>query len=193
MRISVKSPLTRRVLIALLILVVVWLLVFEIPIFFTPLRSMPERITVYRYGESVTMTQSDDEFHQVYDRLRDAGEGTVAHVVSKDLIMDSYNGNHLFEDEEELFRHQAIVVYADYDSVQQGWLYGSHGALYDRVAFVMDGERSSVVKERLTDGVPVLYKNTESQASSYHLFANYGSLEKVANYVEEMDFDDIGT
>lgn len=181
----------RRILTWVIMVVGLWLLIFEIPIFFTPLRFMPDRLVVYRYGESVTLTRSDTEYHKLYYRLREAGKGTIAHIVSEDLIMDSHNGNHLFGDQEERFRNEAIVVYAEYDSVQKGRLYGSWGVEYDLVAFVMDGEKSSVVEENLTDGVAAQYINTENADASYDMFANYGSLEKAAEYVDGLDFDNI--
>ena len=167
-----------------------WLMIFEIPFFFTPLRFAPKEITVYRYGESVTLTKSDAEFYKLYHRLRDAGKGTIAHLLSKDVIMDSYRGNTAFSEDEELFCNQAIVVYVKYDSLQKGRLLKTAGDEYNLVAFAMDGKQSSPVKEYLTDGVAALYRNTENPrtADVYSMFANYGSLDKTAAYIETMDF-----
>lgn len=175
---------------AVLAALALWLVLFEIPFFFTPLRFTPQEITVYRYGESVTLSKSDAEFQGLYHRLRDAGKGTFAHLLSHDVIMDSHKGNLLFSEDEKQFCDRAIVVYVKYGSLQKGRLPGSAGDEYDLVAFVMDGEQSSAVREYLTDGIAAMYKNTEDPrtAAVFGLFANYGSLEKAAAYVDSMDF-----
>lgn len=145
---------------------------------------------MYRYGESVTLTKSDTEFHKLYHRLRDAGKGTIAHLFSEDVIMDSHRGNTMFSNEEELFCDRAIVVYMKYNSMQKGRLLGAAGDKYDLIAFVMDGGQSSVADEYLTDGVAAMYKNTEDPRTSgvYSMFVNYGSLDKTAAYIDSMDF-----
>ena len=104
--------------------------------------------------------------------------------------MDSHKGNTMFSNDEELFCDQAIVVYVKYNSIQQGRLLKTAGDEYNLVAFVMDGKQSSVVDEYLTDGVAALYKNTEDTRTSsvYSMFANYGSLDKTAEYIDAMDF-----
>ena len=99
-----------RICALVLLAVGLWLIIFEVPFFFTPLRFTPQEITVYRYGESVTLTKSDTTFHKLYHRLRDAGKGTIAHLFSEDAIMDSHKGNTMFSNDEELFCDQAIVV-----------------------------------------------------------------------------------
>ena len=173
-----------------LLIVGLYLIIFEIPFFFTPLRFTPQEIKVYRYGESVTLTKSDTEFHKLYHRLRAAGKGTITHLFSEDAIMDSHKGNTMFSNDEELFCDQAIVVYVKYNSMQKGRLLKTAGDEYNLVAFVMDGKQSSVVDEYLTDGVAALYKNTEDTRTSsvYSMFANYGSLDKTAEYIDSMDF-----
>ena len=89
-----------------------------------------------------------------------------------------------------MFCNQAIVAYVKYHSMQQGRLLKTAGDEYNLVAFVMDGKQSSVVDEYLTDGVAALYKNTEDTRASnmYSMFANYGSLDKAAEYIDSMDF-----
>lgn len=176
---------------ALVVLVVgLWLIIFEIPFFFTPLRFTPLEITVYRYGESVTLTKSDTEFHKLYHRLKDAGKGTIAHLFSEGVIMDSHKGNTMFSNDEDLFCDQAIVVYVKYNSMQKGRLPKAVGDEYNLVAFAMDGKQSSVTDEYLTDGIAAMYKNTEDTRTSsvYSMFANYGSLGKVAEYIDSIDF-----
>lgn len=168
-----------------------WLVIFQIPWFFTPLRFPPQEMTVYRYGESVTLTPSDIEFYRLYFRLRSAGKGTIAHVISEDVIMDSYYGFFEFEDDEPYFCDEAIVVYARYDSVQTGRLLGSSGEKYNLVAFAMDGKQSDAVNTYLTrwsGNVCALYKNTNGSRETYRTFANYGSLDKAADYIDSMDF-----
>lgn len=187
---KINRKLIRRIGITVLLIAGLWLIIFEIPFFFTPLRFTPQEITVYRYGESVTLTKSDAEFHRLYHYLREAGKGTFAHLFSQDAIMDSYRGNTMFSNEEDLFCDQAIVAYVKYDSMQKGRLPVTVGVEYNLVAFVMDGEKSSVVEKYLTDGIPAMYKNTEDPRTSrvYSLFANYGSLDKAAEYIDSMDF-----
>ena len=194
MKVKIDRKITRRICRWVLIILSLYLVIFEIPFFFTPLRFPPQEITVYRYGESVTLTKSDMEFYKVYHRLREAGNGTVAHLFSEDVIMDSYTGNHIFSDEEEWFCNRAIVVYMKYNSIQKGRALGAVGDKYNLVAFAMDGKLSSVVREHLTDGVPALYKNTNDPRTSvkYRLFSNYGSLDKAAEYIDSMDFAKIG-
>ncbi|MFR1436203.1 MAG: hypothetical protein ACLSS9_13440 [Acutalibacteraceae bacterium] len=187
MNIKINRKTINRLCAIVLLAAVLWLIIFEIPFFFTPLRFMPQEITVYRYGESVTLTDSDAEFHKLYHRLRDAGKGTIAHLFSEDAIMDSHIGNTVFYNEEAFFCDQAIVVYVKYDSMQKGRLLKTAGDEYDLVAFVMDGEQSSAVDKYLTDGVAALYKSSEN-TQGYRMFANYGSLDKAAKYIDSMDF-----
>ncbi len=190
MKVKINRRNVCRICALVLLVVGLWLIIFEIPFFFTPLRFTPQEITVYRYGESVTLTKSDTTFHKLYHRLRDAGKGTIAHLFSEDAIMDSHKGNTKFSNDEELFCDQAIVVYVKYNSIQQGRLLKTAGDECNLVAFVMDGKQSSVVDEYLTDGVAALYKNTEDTRASnmYSMFANYGSLDKAAEYIDSMDF-----
>ena len=190
MKAKISRKNVRRICAVVSSIVGLWLIIFEIPYFFTPLRFTPQEITVYRYGESVTLTKSDIEFYKLYHRLRDAGKGTIAHLFSEDLIMDSHKGNLTFSNEEAMFCDRAIVVYMKYNSMQKGRLPGAAGVKYNLIAFVMDGGQSSVVDEYLTDGVAAMYKNTEDPRTSavYRMFANYGSLDKAAAYIDSMDF-----
>ena len=190
MKVKINRRNVCRICALVLLVVGLWLSIFEAPFFFTPLRFTPQEITVYRYGESVTLTKSDTDFHKLYHRLRDAGKGTIAHLFSEDAIMDSHKGNTMFSHEEKMFCNQAIVAYVKYHSMQQGRLLKTAGDEYNLVAFVMDGKQSSVVDEYLTDGVAALYKNTEDTRASnmYSMFANYGSLDKAAEYIDSMDF-----
>ena len=190
MKVKINQRNVCRICAWVLLVVGLWLSIFEAPFFFTPLRFTPQEITVYRYGESVTLTKSDTDFHKLYHRLRDAGKGTIAHLFSEDAIMDSQKGNTMFSHEEKMFCNQAIVAYVKYHSMQQGRLLKTAGDEYNLVAFVMDGKQSSVVDEYLTDGVAALYKNTEDTRASnmYSMFANYGSLDKAAEYIDSMDF-----
>lgn len=98
-----KENTARRIRFWCVFVVGAWLVIFEIPFFFTPLRFPPQEITVYRYGESAAFTRGDIEFYRIYHRLRNAGKGTIAHIVSNDLIMGSHIGNCIFSDEQETF------------------------------------------------------------------------------------------
>lgn len=168
------------------ILVMLWLLIFEIPLTFTPLRSTPDAITVYRRGEQVTLDKNDGDFSALYRLLRNAGKGTIAHLVSHDLIMDSHKCDARFFDQ-NWFGANAAVVVLRYASVQQGRLPGSTGAPYDEVVFVMDVGDSTAVRDIAGDESIVLYRQIGS-LRQYSCFKNYGSLDKAADYVEQMDF-----
>lgn len=188
MKIKIKNAKVRRVVKVALALVGLWLIIFEIPIFFTPLRFMPEEITVWRQGESVTLTKSDIDYYGLYHRLREAGKDTIAHVVTHDVIMDSHRTPQYFWEDEQIFCDNAIVVYVKYGSMQKGRLWGAVGDEYNLVVFTMATEQVEPLLEGGGFLNTPLYRNTEGDRKSYSAFVNYGSLDKAEEYINAMDF-----
>ena len=165
-----------------------YLLIFEIPLMFTPLRYKPQEMTVWRYGESVTLQQGNKDFNALYHLLRDAGKGTIAHRVRYDGIIDSHGPTIDYEHNAELYHENAIIVSVKYDDVQKG----QYDNGYDQVVFFV-GTEDERLDAPLLYGTVALYINTQDTERPYrkwHSFHGYGPLGRVDEYVHSMDFAD---
>lgn len=170
------------------ICLLVYLLIFEIPLTFTPLRYKPQEMTVWRYGESITLQPGDKDFNALYRLLRDAGKGTISHIVRYDAISDSYRPHLRFVNDQNLYQKKAITVYVKYDDVQKGRLFPAVGNEYNLVAFIV-GSKYKEIEDSLWDPATVMYVNTDGGVKpNWHSFAWYGSLDRVAEYVNSMSF-----
>lgn len=172
-----------------------YLLIFEIPLGFTPLRYKPQEMTVWRYGESVTLQQGDKDFNALYHLLRDAGKGTVSHILRYGAICDSYHPLHDYVDDPDLYHQNTITVFAKYDDVQKGRLPASYGIEYDQVVFIVkpEDEKTTIDLPMWGENFVALHVNTQETELSYlkwHSFRGYGPLDRVAEYVHSMNFAD---
>ena len=172
--------------IPIFVTVFLWLIVFEIPIFFTPLRFKPEKITVYSYGQSYVYTKKDEEFSEIYHSLRAVETGTIYKCLSDDVVMDSHKIAFREDVEGELFRNQSIVIYLSYGTPQKGRLPGASGDVYDEVIFILDGKNSSIKAGDVWGYCPVFYSNTQESAESYRCFVNYDYPQKAEEYIDSL-------
>ncbi len=177
------------------ICLLVYLLIFEIPLTFTPLRYKPQEMTVWRYGESITLQQGDKDFNALYRLLRDAGNGTIAHVLQYGAICDSYHPLHNYVDNPDLYHQNTITVFVKYDDVQKGRLEESYGIEYDQAVFIVNPEveRADIDMPMWGEEDVALHVNTQDTERPYlkwHSFRGYGPLDHVAEYVHSMNFAD---
>ena len=160
------------------------------------LRNKPQEITVFRYGESVTLKPGEKDFQSLYRMLRNAGKGTLSRIFDDTVIMDSYKYFHNYEHNREYFHQNGIVLIVRYDKVQTGRRWLACGDPYNEVFFVMNSEGKAVDEEgREEDTTIALYTNSE-EGKRIPFFANYsppGSMKAVAAYVMAMDFPSVTT
>ena len=177
--------------IPVLVVLLLYLVIFEFPLLFTPLRNKPQEITVFRYGESVTLKPGEKDFQSLYQMLRNAGKGTLSRIFDDTVIMDQHRYFHNYEDNREYFHQNGIVLIVRYDKVQTGRRWLAYGDPYNEVFFVMNSEGKAVDEEgREEDTTIALYTNSE-EGKRIMFFANYsppGSMKEVASYVMAMDF-----
>lgn len=184
--------------IPVLVILLLYLVIFEFPLLFTPLRNKPQEITVFRYGESVTVQPGDEDFQSLYRMLRNAGKGTLSRIFDDTVIMDEYLGFCSFgqPDVRDYFCQNSIVLFVRYDTIQAGRLWLATGAPYNTVVFIMNKEGLSVDELGITwDESAVMYTNTEGR-NAYRVFNHYnpsGSMKEVASYVMAMDFSSATT
>lgn len=169
----------------------IYLLIFEIAITFTPLRNKPQEMTVWRYGESVTLQQGDKDFKALYRLLRNAGKGTIAHIIEIGAICESYHPLHEYVDNPDLYHQNTVTVFVKYDKVQKGRLFCSHGIEYDQAVFIVDPRNEGKVylyQEKPPIALHVNTQSTERPYLDWGSFNGYRSLERVGEYVESMSF-----
>ena len=177
--------------ILVLVILLLYLVIFEFPLLFTPLRNKPQEITVFRYGESVTLKPGEKDFQSLYRMLRNAGKGTLSRIFDDTVIMDQYRYFHNYEDNREYFHQNGIVLCVRYDSVQAGKLWLANGDPYNTVFFVMDREGKAVDENGTERDATIALYTAREEGRRISFFANYspsGSMKSVVAYVMAMDF-----
>ena len=84
-----------------------------------PLHNPPDRILVHQYGRESAYSPEDDEYRQLYERLRRVGGYRALDVVTgRDFVMFSMQTAGAEEASLEYYLRGGLVVAALYDTVQ---------------------------------------------------------------------------
>lgn len=119
-KIQIKWPKIRPIVIigSVILLIVIPLLTIHFP-GKLPLHNPPDRIQVYQYGREAAYGPEDDEYRQLYKRLRRVGGYRALDVVTgRDFVMFSMQTSGAEEAALAYYLRDGLVVAALYDTVQ---------------------------------------------------------------------------
>ena len=119
-KIRIKWPKIRPIVIigSVILLIVIPLLTIRFPQKL-PLHNPPDRIQVYQYGREATYGPEDDEYRQLYERLRRVGGYRALDVVTgRDFVMFSMQTAGAEKASLEYYLRDGLVIAALYDTVQ---------------------------------------------------------------------------
>lgn len=119
-KIRIKWPKIRPIVIigSVILLIVIPLLTIRFPQKL-PLHNPPDRIQVYQYGREATYSPEDDEYRQLYERLRRVGGYRALDVVTgRDFVMFSMQTAGAEKASLEYYLRDGLVIAALYDTVQ---------------------------------------------------------------------------
>ena len=165
--------------VVLILICTLYLMLFELPLMVTPLRNKPDEIIVYCYGQSVVLHPEDHEFDKIYQLLRDAGKGTIAHAFQHGEMYPCRDSD--FKQEQYYLQDNAIVVYAKYHQLQK-----ESETEYSQLAFVMEGSEPCRGIEKYYGELHGVVPYSNGDGVFEHVFVYYGSLERVRRYIETM-------
>ena len=155
----------RKGLIATVVLILLYILIFEVNFFFDPLRNKPDTIEVYKYGEKYEYHNTDKPFNDIYKLLRNYSKGTISnagHGISTSYVWDS--------NLPEKYMNDGVAVRIIYNQVQQDSMYHEN---YNILVFLLCNNKYDYSK----DGPPNDY------------YVHYATFEKLDKYAKPNNRD----
>jgi len=150
-------------------------------IFLTPLRSRPDEILVYKYGEAVRLTPKDEAFKEIYKGLKSYGIGSPTQRIQA----RSYDVVKMWSDSPF---YDGIAVRCIYNKTQMLIGVGSNFALFNEITFSFYEWSDDWNIEKMNRQISVHY--TDLPYDSYTFNGNIGDYKypwDVEEYIKSLD------
>lgn len=152
-----------------------------------PLHNPPDRIQVYQYGREAAYGPEDDEYRQLYERLRRVGGYRALDVVTgRDFVMFSMQTSGAEKAALAYYLRDGLVVAALYDTVQTA----EHDEYRD-LYYVLDYAHDETDAQSPPSIDPkqdcLLIYHPVNQSGKVSSVANVPYPKKAAAYVRELD------
>ena len=169
----------RKSLIATVVLIILYVLLFEINFYFDPLRNKPDTIEVYKYGQKYEFHNGDKEYSDIYKLLHRYSKGTISTIPN--TITASYKWSYGYLVQEYFDNGMAVRV--SYNTIQKDSRFGSHGESYDTLVFLLNSSEHNYKQDVPDPEYSVPYATTGHNEGYYWVIINFPYPRSVERYV----------
>ena len=168
----------RKSLIATVVLIILYVLLFEINFYFDPLRNKPDTIEVYKYGQKYEFHNGDKEYNDIYRLLHRYSKGTINQFLYDINASNEWSYNNLVPE----YLEDGIAVRIIYNTTQQDSRPGGWNSPYNILVFLLNNKNHNYNQEVNDSGYSVPYEETGRNEGYSSVITHFPYPKKLEKY-----------
>ena len=165
----------RNSLLATVVLILLYILIFKIEFYFNLLGNKPDIIEVYKYGQKYEYKDGDRQFNDIYKLLRNYSKGTISNARRGISTCFRWDSNL-----PQKYMNDGVAVRIIYNQVQQDPMYHEN---YNVLVFPLSNDKYNYSKDGPPNEYYVHYTTFETAEDYYSIIVHFPYPKRVERYV----------